>query len=141
MKERVENDIILKWLAILYGVVFILTGILGIIILFSIQDIPIIIDPIKQMILILIGIIFIRGYYDLGTKKSSGEAFVFVGTIIGIILGTLALLEFVFVGLIGGLLMENINFPARIFSYLFNPTLILGFLTLIPHKLIKHREM
>ncbi|MHA2167259.1 MAG: hypothetical protein ACXAAT_15495, partial [Candidatus Hodarchaeales archaeon] len=73
----------------------------------------------------------------------SGEAFLFVGTIIGIILGALALLELLFIGLIGGLLNENSlsSFFSRLISYLFNPALLLGFLTFIPHKMIKHREI
>jgi len=143
MNIEENNFSILKWFALLYGSIFILTGILGIIFLFMIQNIPIVIDPIEQIILILIGIIFLRGYSDLRAEKVSGEAFLFVGTIIGIVVGTLAFLEFLFLGLILGLLDESTltNFVSRFFSYLFNPTLILGFLTFIPHKMMKKREI
>ena len=143
MNRKEKNKSVLKRLAMLYGVVFIFTGILGIILLFLLQEIPIAIDLIEQIILILIGIIFIRGYSELESESTSGEAFLFVGTIIGIILGALALLELLLVGLIGGLLNESSlsSFLSRLLSYLFNPALILGFLTFIPHKMIKHREI
>jgi hypothetical protein len=143
MNQKENKGSVLKQLAMLYGVVFIFTGILGIIFLFLFQEIPIAIDLIEQMILILIGIIFLRGYSELKRENKSGEAFLFVGTIIGIILGALALLELLFIGLIGGLLNENSlsSFFSRLISYLFNPALLLGFLTFIPHKMIKHREI
>ncbi len=143
MKLKEKNNSVLKLFAMLYGVVFIFTGILGIIFLFLLQEIPIAINLIEQFLLILIGIIFLRGYSELESENKSGEAFLFVGTIIGIILGTLALLELLFVGLIGGLLNESSlsNFLSRLLSYLLNPALSLGFLTFIPHKMIKHREI
>ncbi|MHA2164848.1 MAG: hypothetical protein ACXAAT_03195, partial [Candidatus Hodarchaeales archaeon] len=85
MNQKENKGSVLKQLAMLYGVVFIFTGILGIIFLFLFQEIPIAIDLIEQMILILIGIIFLRGYSELKRENKSGEAFLFVGTIIGII--------------------------------------------------------
>lgn len=143
MKLKEKNNSVLKRLAMLYGVVFILTGILGIIFQILLQEIPIAIDIIEQFILILIGTIFLRGYSELGSENKSGEAYIFVGTIIGIILGTLALLKFLFVGLIGGLLNENSlsSFLSRLLTYLLNPALLLGFIIFIPHKMIKHREI
>lgn len=143
MNNNENNFTFLKLFTILYGSVFILIGILGIIFLIMMKNLPIVIDPIEQLILILTGVIFLRGYSDLQAEKISGEAFLFVGTIMGIVLGTLAFLEFLFVGLIGGLLNESSlsNFISRFFSYLFNPALILGFLTFIPHKMMKQREL
>jgi membrane protease YdiL (CAAX protease family) len=145
IKMNLEDSdlLVLTRLALLYGIMFILIGILGIISLFLIQEMPIAIDLIEQMVLILIGIIFLRGYGELKGEKQSGEAFMFVGTIVGIILGTIGLLEFLLIGLVGGLLNEYSpqGFLDRLFSYLLNPALILGFLTLIPHKMIKYREI
>jgi len=142
MNSQNNNIKTLKLVAILYGGVFILAGILGIVFLIIINDFPIIIDPIEQLILILTGLIFFRGFAELQAHKISGEAFIFVGTIMGIVLGILAFLEFLFMGLIGGLIDENslTNFVSRIFSYSFNPALILGLLTFIPHIVMKQRE-
>jgi hypothetical protein len=143
MKLKQNNQLYLKQLSMLYGIVFIFSGILGIIFLFLLQEIPITINLIEQFILILIGIIFLRGYSEFNSENNTGEAFVFVGTLIGIILGTLALLELLFIGLIGGLLNESSlsSFLSKLLSYLLNPALSLGFLTFIPHKMIKHREI
>ena len=138
-----NNSALVKLVAILYGSIFIVIGFLGIILLSATSKLPIAIDPIEQLLLILIGIIFLRGYSDLHAKKISGEAFIFVGTIMGIVAGALAFLKFFFVGLVGGLINENIlsDFTSRFFFYLYNPSLILGFLTFIPHKIMKQREM
>jgi len=131
MYNKEKDFTILKTVAILYGSVFILAGILGIVFLIMIENFPIIIDPIEQLILILTGVIFLRGFTDLQAEKISGKAFVFVGTIMGFVLGILASLEFLFVGLIGGLINESSlpSFISRFFSYFFNPALILGFLS------------
>lgn len=143
MNSKKENLTTLKLVAILYGCAFILSGVLGIFFLIIINNFPIIIDPIEQLILILTGLIFLRGFTELQANKISGEAFIFVGTIMGIVLGILASLEFLFMGLIGGLINESslANFITRIFSYSLNPTLILGFLTFIPHIVMKQREI
>ena len=142
MKNQTDNTKRLKFLALSYGLIFIFVGILGIIFLLFLDVTNIIIDPIEQLIIILIGIIFLRGYNDLNKQKGSGKAFMFVGTIIGIVLGILASLEFFFVGLIEGLLNKTSldEFTSHFLSYLLNPALILGFLTFIPHKLMKQRE-
>ena len=143
MNSKENNFTILKLFGILYGSAFILSGIMGIVFLILIKNFPIIIDPIEQLILILTGLIFLRGFTELQAKKVSGEAFLFVGTIMGIVLGILASLEFLFVGLIGGLINESSlnTFISRIFYYSFNPALILGFLTFIPHIIMKQREI
>lgn len=143
MNSKKENYSNLKLIAMLYGCAFILAGISGIVFLLIIKNFIIIIDPIEQLILILTGLIFLRGFMELQAKKISGEAFIFVGTIMGIVLGILAFLEFLFMGLIGGLIDESslANLVSRIFSYFFNPALILGFLTFIPHIIMKQREI
>lgn len=143
MNNKENNFTTLKLFAILYGSVFILAGIMGIVFLILIKNFPIIIDPIEQLILILTGLIFLRGFIELQAKKVSGEAFLFVGTIMGIVLGILASLEFLFVGLIGGLINESslTTLISRIFYYSLNPALILGFLTFIPHIIMKQREI
>ena len=143
MKNKKNNNTHLKFVALLFGFMYIVLGIMGIIISIFVPFITLFIDQIAQLILILIGVIFLRGYLELRTDKSSGEAFVFVGTIIGMVLGTLAFLEFFFVGIIQGLLIETTisSFTAHILNHSFNPALILGFLTFIPHKMIKHREI
>ena len=143
MNNKENNFTTLKLVGILYGSAFILVGIMGIVFLILIKNFPIIIDPIEQLILILTGLIFLRGYTELQAKKISGEAFLFVGTIMGIVLGILASLEFLFVGLIGGLINESslTTFISRIFYYSLNPALILGFLTFIPHIIMKQREV
>lgn len=142
MNTKENNLKNLKYLAMLYGSIYILVGFTSIILLFTVKNFMIFIDPIEQLILILVGIIFLRGYFILRTDLDSGKAFLFVGTIIGILLGCLALLKLTFVGIINGFLYDNIlsDFSERIFLYLFNPTLILGILAFIPHKLIKNWE-
>ena len=143
-KMSIENSdkSMIKSLAISFATIYILAGILGIIFLFTLDDLPILIDPIQQMILILNGIIFLRGYINLYHNNKSGEAFLFVGTIIGIIIGSIAFLNFLFGGVLGGFINERslVNFIDHIYFYLFNPSLILGFLTFIPHKIIKQNE-
>ena len=140
--KQTNNTSNLKFLALLFGIIFISIGLVSIFVLVFLGFNIIIIDPIEQLIVILIGIIFLRGFIDLQNHKSSGEAYIFVGTIIGIVLGTLASLEFLFVGLIEGLLNEDTlpTFTSHFISYLFNPALILGFLSFLPHKMIKQRE-
>ena len=144
MNNNDNNYRKVKYLAIIYGSIYIITGLLGIVFLFSLNslDLPILLDPIEELVLILIGIIFIRGFYKLHRQNQSGKAFIFVATIIGMILGTLSFLNLLFVGLFNGLINETTlsNFTSRILSYLFDPALILGFLTFIPHKLIKYNE-
>ena len=133
----------LKNLALIFGIVYIIVSIVGIICLFTNAVNLILIDPIEQVIQILIGVIFLRGYINFNKKNYSGEAFLFVGTIIGIVLGILSFLDLLFGGLFGGLITESSlnNFIKRIVSYSLKPALILGFLTFIPHKIIKQREM
>jgi len=144
LNKNDNNYLKIKYLAIIYGSIYSITGLLGLVFLFSFNSshLPIFLDPIEEMVLILIGIIFIRGFYKLHHRNHSGKAFIFVATIIGIILGTLSFLNLLFIGLFNGLINENTlsNFTSRILSYLFNPALILGFLTFIPHKLIKYNE-
>ncbi|MCK4848757.1 MAG: hypothetical protein KAT16_07040 [Candidatus Heimdallarchaeota archaeon] len=142
MNNKERNLAILKMVAILYSIFFILSGILGIIFLIMIENFPIIIDPIEQLILILTGVIFLRGFTNLQAEKVTGKAFIFVGTIMGFVIGILASLEFLFIGLIGGLINEgSTDYISRLFSYFFNPALILGLLTIIPHVIMKQREI
>ncbi|WP_455142163.1 hypothetical protein [Candidatus Hodarchaeum mangrovi] len=144
MYNNENNNRIIKYLAILYGSIYTIVGLLGIFFLFTFNSskFPIFIDPIEQLVLILIGIIFIRGFFKLHHQNSSGKAFIFVATIIGIILGALSFFNFLFVGVINGLINDNTspNFYSRILSYLFDPALLLGFLTFIPQRLIKYKE-
>lgn len=142
MNSNENNVTKLKYLAILYGSVYFLTGILGIIYFMIENNIQIFIDPIEQLILVLTGVIFLRGYTTLKYDEKAGKAFVFVGTILGIILGIIAFSKLIVIGVFGGILNESIlsNFIERTLFYLFNPTLILGFLVFLPHKMIKYNE-
>jgi hypothetical protein len=144
MSTETTKNLHLESLAMLFGAAYLLTGILGLIVLFFANDtlLALKLDPIEELILILNGIIFLRGYKNLHTEKESGEAFMFVATIIGILLGILALLNFLVVGILEKLLLDpvNGNIPSSLVAYLLNPTLVLGILIFIPHKRLKNQK-
>ncbi len=142
MNVQENSHSLLMHLGMIYGGFYIITGILGIILLI-LGPPEIFIDPIEQIILVLVGIIFLRSYVILKSQNNTGIAFLFVGTIIGIVLGSISFLKFLFMGLIGGLIEESIysNFLSRITFYFANPSLILGIMAFIPHKLIKKTKV
>lgn len=133
----------LTYLAGIYGTLFFSIGLIG---LFSLLFnffffILIVKDPIESLLLILTAIIFFRGFLKLKNKDGTGMAFVFVGAIMGVILGGLAFLS-LFVNTGFGTFLEEFSlFDAynqiiENFSFM----IVIGILSLIPFKFIQSIE-
>lgn len=125
-------------LTLLIGLMYLITG-LSLIMFLILGTKIFIIDPVECLILILISIIFMRGFYFFSkNNKSTGEAYVFVGFIIGFLLGIMALLNLLVNAIFGGLLQEtSVNSLINRIFYYTTPTLILGIICFFSHKLMK----
>lgn len=131
----------IKLLAGLMGLLYVISSLTSI--LFFLLDISyFVIDPIESLILILIGIIFIKGYYYFEKSNNSvGKAYVFVGFITGSLLGSIALLNLLVNGVMVGLIeQESINDLIKKILYFTTPTLIMGIISFYFHTKIAKYE-
>jgi uncharacterized membrane protein len=98
-------------------------------------------DPIELILLILIAIIYFRGFLKLKHKDKTGTAFIFVAAIMGIILGGLSFLSLIINNGLGDFL-EGFSFPSTYNQIVenFSFIIVIGSLSLIPFKIIKSIE-
>ncbi len=131
------------YLAGIYATFYFVIGIIGLFSLFfdSFLFIIIVKDPIESLLLILVAIVYFRGFIKLKSKDRTGTAFVFVAAIMGLILGMLSFLNLI-VNSGFGAFLEEFSFFVVYYRITENFTLIIvvGFLSLIPFKFIQSIE-
>lgn len=133
----------LIYLAGIYATFYFAIGIIGLFsLLFNSFIFTIIVkDPIESLLLILVAIVYFRGFLKLRNKDRTGTAFIFVAAIMGMILGGLDFLTLIVNSGLGSFLEE--------FSFLvaynritenFSLIIVVGILSLIPLKFIQSIE-
>ncbi|MFX0050608.1 MAG: hypothetical protein ACFFAJ_07580 [Candidatus Hodarchaeota archaeon] len=140
LEEKIKR---LTYLAGIYSIFYSIIGLLGLLSLFSDLFLigPFIKDPIEPLLLVLIGIVYLRGFLKLIKKNKTGTAFIYVAAIMGIILGILSSLNLMVNGFLGSL-SEEISFTLvydRIGKN-FSLIIIVGILSLIPFKSVQSNE-
>ena len=124
----------------IYGALYIVIGVAGLLTLvfdpFLCDNL--IKDPIESVVLILIAIVYFRGFLKLMNQDSSGLAFIFVAAIMGLLLGGISFLNFTINGLLKStseiwLFSVILNRIDEFFSL----SIVLGSLSFIPFKDIK----
>ncbi|MFX0014061.1 MAG: hypothetical protein ACFFB2_14010 [Promethearchaeota archaeon] len=123
-----------------YSVLYIVIGAFGLLTFFfdSFFESTLITDPLESLILILIAIIYFRGFLKLKSKDSLGMAYIFVAAIMGLLLGGLTFLNFAVNGFLRGTL-ETLPF-SKIFKDYFSFSIIVGSLSIIPLKDVQSFE-
>ena len=95
----------------------------------------------ESLLLILIAIIYFRGYLKLKKNDETGTAFIFVAGIMGLVLAGVSFLNLMVNGILAGIL-ENLSFSIiydRIVAN-FSVTIVLGFFSIIPFKFVQSIE-
>ncbi len=126
-----------------YSAAYIVIGVFG---LFTLLFDPFLMgflikDPIESLILILIAVVYFRGFLKLINQDKSGIAFIYVAAIMGFLVGGLAFLNFAINGFLKGIMETSSSFDIlnRIDDY-FSLSIVVGSLNFIPFKDIQSLE-